>query len=94
MIPLIERTYRDLCDREGSLDDVAGWYDATRTMTAAAFLRAFRANPAEPGTVRAAYRAILGREVESAAAITQWQTGRTIGQVWDGVAEARAQGAR
>lgn len=93
MIPLIERTYRDLCDRTGSLDEIAHWHDAARGRTAAWFLAAFRANKAETGTVRAAYRTILHRAPESAAVVTQWQTGRTIGQVWTeiaGSAEAKA----
>jgi len=94
MIPLIERTYRDLCDRTASLDEIAGWHDAARGRTAAWFLAAFRANKAEPGTVRAAYAAILGRAPESAAVVTQWQTGRTIAQVWDGVTAAHAAGSR
>jgi len=92
MIPLIERTYRDLCNRTGSLDEIAGWYDATRGWTAARFLTAFRANPAETGTVRAAYHTLLGRAPTSAN-IMEWQKGRTIKQVWTEIAaspEAKA----
>src|SRR5665648_350499 len=59
LIHISEPTYRDLCDRTASLDEIAHWHDAARGRTAAWFLAAFRANPAETGTVRAAYRTIL-----------------------------------
>jgi len=94
MIPLIERTYRDLCDRTASLDEIAHWHDAARGRTAAWFLAAFRANPAETGTVRAAYRTILHRAPESAAVVTRWQKGRTIGQVWTEIADSAEAKAR
>lgn len=94
MIQLIERTYRDLCDREGSLDDVAGWYDATRSMTARAFLAAFRASPAEPGTVRAAYRAAGLHEPSADEVAGQLAQHYSIGRMFEVMAAAAAAGAR
>src|SRR5665647_2518078 len=76
------------------LDEIAHWHDAARGRTAAWFLAAFRANPAETGTVRAAYRTILHRAPESAAVVTQWQKGHTIAQVWAGVGESAEAKAR
>jgi len=94
MIPLIERTYRDLCDRTASLDEIAGWHDAARGRTAAWFLAAFRANGAEPGTVRAAYAAILGRGAEASEVADQLTHGYSIAALFDAVAKAHAAGAR
>ena len=94
MISLIERTYRDLCDRTASLDEVAGWYDSTRGWTAARFLAAFRANKAEGGTVRAAYRKILRREAGASEVTSQLAQNYTIGEMFDVVARAHAAGSR
>src|SRR5665647_1269602 len=94
MISLIERTYRDLCDRTASLDEVAGWYDSTRGWTAARFLAAFRANKAEGGTVRAAYRKILRREAGASEVTSQLAQNYTISEMFDVVARAHAAGSR
>jgi hypothetical protein len=83
MIPLIERTYHELADRTGSLDEVAAWADTARAhgWNAAQFLAAFRACPAENGTVRAAYAYWLDRKPKPAD-LTFWTRGRTIAQAW------------
>lgn len=94
MIPLIERTYRDLCDRTASLDEIAGWHDSTRGWSAARFLTAFRANKAEAGSVRAAYRALLHREAGASEVASQLTHGYSIGALFDAVARAHAAGAR
>jgi hypothetical protein len=92
VIPFIERMYRELNGREGGLVEVAGWADAARTMTAGQVLGAFRAAPAERGTVRAAYLRWLKRE-PTATDYAERVGRQTIGQVWDALEAASKAGA-
>lgn len=91
----VDRVYLEVLDRHVESVTMADqqWAGARGSTDALrVILRKARAVD-EPGCVRAAYRALLDREVESAERVTYWATGRTVGQVWDGIAAAHAAGA-
>ena len=96
MAALITLLYARYLGAVASIDDLVTWLDAARTngWSAGQLRAAFLGSAASDSSVAAAYRAILHRGPESAAVVTQWRTGRTIGQVWDGLAAAYAAGSR
>lgn len=98
LLPIVAALYRQSLGAEPTVDELVGWDTTLRANPGwdGAHLRdAFLALPADRRAVIAAYAAHLnGRAPESEAAIAGWVKGRTIAQVWSGVAAQAAAGAK
>jgi hypothetical protein len=92
---LFEALYRLRSARQGTDAEVDFWtvQAAQAGWSQGQAVAAFDASPAEPGTVTAAYRATLDREPDANDLVT-WPAGRSIGEVWAGVAVEKSRGAR
>lgn len=94
MVPLIELCYRQFYNREGRADRVAFHADACKGKTHAEVVAYFRALAPEPGSVVRAYRDILGRDPGPSEIADRMSWHKTVGDLFDALAKARAAGQK